>query len=423
MSFNADTPLAEWLAWLEQLHPLEIDLGLQRVQQVFDVLNPEFNNTRVITIAGTNGKGSCAAMLEAIFLQAELNVGVYTSPHLLRFNERIRINGVEASDSTITAALANVEAVRNDVSLTYFEYTTLAALQCFANANVDVMVLEVGLGGRLDAVNIIDSDVALITTVDLDHQSWLGDTRDEIGREKAGILRSDRPAVIADPAMPHSVIDYADEIGANVSLAGRDFLYSIDEQQWYWTHVELGTVDALPILDLPGEHQYQNAAAVIEVIHQLPDIAVTDVDVIAGLGNISIVGRGQQLAEMPNWRFDVAHNPQAIEALAQTLSDEKHLGRRHAICSMLDDKDIETALKPMLLCVDTWWIFDLQQPRAAKVERLVAAIQTQDSHASINIFPDADALLAAIASNVESQDEVVVFGSFLTVAQIMQPCI
>jgi dihydrofolate synthase/folylpolyglutamate synthase len=421
MSLTQDSPLADWLAWLEKCHPVEIDLGLERIRDVYHALALPATDAKVITVAGTNGKGSSLAMLEAILLAAGYRVGAYTSPHLIAYNERIRISGQTVTDAEITHAFAEIDKARGDISLTYFEFGTLAALCCFQQAHLDVILLEVGLGGRLDAVNIIDADVALLTTVGLDHQQWLGETLDDIGFEKAGIMRAQRPVIIAERSTPESVLQYARESQSSVHQLGRQYDYLVADDSWSWRRCDGSAEFAhLPLPRLSGRQQCQNAAAVIEALQCLPDLTVSEATIKKGLQNVQLAGRCQVLRDEPLWLVDVCHNVQAVEAFASVLDDMPVTGRTHALFAMLDDKAIAAAVAAIAAQIDAWWIFDLQVARAASVDALENAILQVSPHAEVRRFGTIAAAITALQSQLHENDRVTGFGSFYTVAQIMQ---
>ena len=421
MSLTQDSSLADWLAWLEQCHPVEIDLGLERIHRVYDALALPKSSAKVITVAGTNGKGSVVAMLEAILTAAGYRVGAYTSPHLIAYNERIRINGQPVSERNITHAFAAINRVRGAVSLTYFEFGTLAALSCFHESDVDVMLLEVGLGGRLDAVNIIDADVAMITTVDIDHQEWLGETRDKIGFEKAGIMRSQRPVIIAERTVPDSVLQYASECQARVRQLGRHYDYAVADADWSWKRCDDTTaLSHLPAPALPGKQQFQNAAAVIEALQCLPELSISEPAIHRGLSDVRLVGRCQVIRTEPLWLVDVSHNVQAVQALANVIASMPVTGRTHALFAMLQDKAIAESLATIAAQIDIWWIFDLHVPRAASLETLQAAILQVNPQAQVYSFANVAAAITAMQAQLHQNDRVIGFGSFYTVAQIMQ---
>ena len=423
--------LADWLAHAERLHPQAIDMGLERVQTVARRMGLQLN-CPVITVAGTNGKGSTCAMLESIYTQSGYRTGVYTSPHLVHFEERCRIAGEVVSAEELVPAMAEVDVARRgqggepEVSLTYFEFTTLAILRVIARAAVDVAILEVGLGGRLDAVNILDADCAVITSIDLDHMALLGPDRESIGREKAGIMRTGRPVVVSDPAVPQSVIDHAREIDADLWRVGADFHVAGDQQQWGWaTHPSRGgrRYSGLAYPALRGANQLLNAAGVLAAIETLRGrLPVTAQAVRTGFVLVELPGRFQILPGRPTLVLDVAHNPHSVAALAVNLDAMGFYPRTHAVFGAMADKDLNTMLARIAPLIDHWYLTDLPLPRASRaadlrplVEALPGAIPRETStHASPR-----EALAAALSA-VDPADRIVVFGSFYTVGGVLQ---
>jgi len=408
--------LADWLAWQETLHPKEIDLGLDRVARVFGLMGLTDPGFTVITVAGTNGKGSTVAMLEAILRAAGYRVGSYTSPHLLRYNERIRIDGEEVADEELCASFARVDAARGETSITYFEFGTLAALDILQRRGVDIAILEVGLGGRLDAVNALAADVAVITPIDIDHVQWLGPDRESIGREKAGIMRPGRPVVCSDPAPPRVIADEAARVDAHLYQLGREFTCETVDGQWSW-RCETRRRDALPLPALRGEYQVANAAGVLMALELLRDRFPVDQGAVrAGLATVQLAGRFQVLPGVPVQILDVAHNPHSARSLAQNLRQQPCGGRTLAVLAMLADKDIPAVVKAMEGVVDAWYLAGLDVPRGADAETLRAAVAAALPTASMQVFATVgDARRQALA-DAAITDRVVVFGSFHTVA-------
>ena len=413
--------LDDWLAHCEQLHPKTIDMGLDRVRAVAERMGLRFD-CPVFTVAGTNGKGSTCAMLEAILTQAGFRTGLFTSPHLVRFEERCRIRGQNVDASDLVAAFARVESARAEISLTYFEFTTLAILDTLARAGLDAVILEVGLGGRLDAVNIIDTDCAIITSIDIDHAELLGDTREKIGFEKAGILRTGRPAIVSDPVPPQSVIDRATEIGADLWLLGRDFNYSGDKQQWAWAG-RGRRYAGLAYPALRGANQLINAsgglAALTAMRQQLP---VTAQAVRNGLALVDLPGRFQVVPGQPALVLDVAHNPHSVAALALNLDAMGFYPTTHAVFGAMADKDLTPMLQRMDPLVDRWYFTDLPTPRAASGAALQAAWQavTKRTDAVSAVFSTPLDALHAAAAKAQAADRIVVFGSFYTVGGVLE---
>ncbi|HPU10881.1 MAG TPA: bifunctional tetrahydrofolate synthase/dihydrofolate synthase [Ottowia sp.] len=413
--------LDDWLAHCEQLHPKTIDMGLDRVRAVAERMGLRFD-CPVFTVAGTNGKGSTCAMLEAILTQAGFRTGLFTSPHLVRFEERCRIRGQNVDASDLVAAFARVESARAEISLTYFEFTTLAILDTLARAGLDAVILEVGLGGRLDAVNIIDTDCAIITSIDIDHAELLGDTREKIGFEKAGILRTGRPAIVSDPVPPQSVIDRATEIGADLWLLGRDFNYSGDKQQWAWAG-RGRRYAGLAYPALRGANQLINASGVLAALtamrQQLP---VTAQAVRNGLALVDLPGRFQVVPGQPALVLDVAHNPHSVAALALNLDAMGFYPTTHAVFGAMVDKDLTPMLQRMDPLVDRWYFTDLPTPRAASGAALQAAWQavTKRTDAVSAVFSTPLDALHAAAAKAQAADRIVVFGSFYTVGGVLE---
>jgi len=408
--------LEAWLARLETRHPKTIDLGLERVARVRERLAIE-PGCPVITVGGTNGKGSTCAYLHAILSEAGYNVGLYTSPHLLRFNERVRIGAREASDDELVQALDAVEAARGDIGLTYFEHTTLAALWCFQRAGLDALVLEVGLGGRLDAVNCIDPDCAVIASVDLDHQAYLGDNREAIGFEKAGILRAGRPAVIADPEPPASLLAHARALPAELLRLGHEIRIAADMQTWQ-CRVAGTAYAALPWPSLRGRHQLNNAAAAVAALRTLrARLPVPVAAMRAGIAGARLAGRFQVVGRDPMRILDVAHNPHAARALADNLAQLPPTGTIHAVFGMLADKDIDGVVDCLADRIGRWHVAPLSGPRAADADRLLAPLVSKGvAHSP---YPNIVEAWDAACRQAGPADTIVAFGSFHTVAEIM----
>ncbi len=431
MSYTAPAstaPLADWLAYIEGIHPVGIELGLERVRAVAERLQLLQNgklNCPVITVAGTNGKGSTCATLEGIYAAAGYKTGLYTSPHLVHFEERCRIHGQSVAAADLAAAFARVEAARlaaPAISLSYFEYTTLACLLLIQAAQVDVAILEVGLGGRLDAVNIVDSDCAIVTSIDIDHIEFLGSDREGIGREKAGIFRAGCPAIIGDPMPPASTVEIAQELGCDVWRFGQDFNFSGDQQQWAWA----GRNKRLAGLAYPalrGANQLLNAAGALAAVYALrPTLPVDAQAVRRGLASAELPGRFQIIAGQPPVILDVAHNPHSAAALAANLDAQGYYPCTHAVFGVMADKELAPMLAKLNPIIDRWYFCDLPTPRAAKAQTVQAqwtAMNTRKTSASsCHANPQAglDAAFAAAAPN----DRIIVFGSFLTVGGVLE---
>jgi dihydrofolate synthase/folylpolyglutamate synthase len=410
--------LAGWLRHIERLHPQTIALGLDRVRAVLERLAiPKF--CPIVTVGGTNGKGSTCAMLEAILGAAGYRTGCYTSPHLLRYNERVRIAGREVDDAVLAGAFERVEAARGETPLTYFEFGTLAAWVAFARAGLDALVLEVGLGGRLDAVNAFEPDAAVLTSVGLDHQDYLGDTRERIGWEKAHIFRAGKPAIVGDPNPPQSVLDHARTIGAELAVIGREFGYSSDANQWRYFGPG-GARGGLGHPALRGAIQLANAACAIAAIESLrARLPVGAQDIRVGLALVELPGRFQVLPGRPAIVLDVAHNPQAAGVLAENLAAMGPHRRTLAVVGMLRDKDLAAVCARLRGRVDRWYAATLDNPRGATAAELARAIAAADEGADVREFPTPDAALTAAREEAGRDDRIVVFGSFFTVANVM----
>ena len=400
--------LGEWLAFIERQHPQSIALGLDRVREVLGRMGVK-TACPVITVGGTNGKGSTCAMLESILRAGGRRTGLYTSPHLVRYNERVRIAGVELEDAPLCEAFAAVERARRRVPLTYFEFGTLAALEVFAKGDLDALVLEVGLGGRLDAVNVLDANCAVLTSVDIDHVDYLGPDRESIGREKAGIFRAGRPAVVAEPDPPRSVLEAPGE----KRFIGRDFGFTLQENQWtYWG--PRGKRAGLAHPALRGAMQLRNAAAALCALDAL-ELPVAMQDVRRGLAEVEAPARFQVLPGRPQVILDVAHNVEAAKVLAENLSASGYASETIAVCGMLRDKDIGGVLRSLAPRITRWHLASLPGPRGAAAEDLRKSVR--DAAAETFASPQ-DAFEAALKRAGEG-DKIVVFGSFLTVGEVM----
>nr|WP_320135188.1 bifunctional tetrahydrofolate synthase/dihydrofolate synthase [uncultured Amphritea sp.] len=413
--------LSQWLEWIETNHPVDlIELGLDRLREVYERMNLDLSSSRIIIVGGTNGKGSTIAMLDQVLRDQGKTVGCFTSPHFLRYNERIKLAGQPVNDDLIVRAFAAIEQARGDVRLTYFEYNTLAALHVFALEQPEVMLLEVGLGGRLDAINIIDADISVVTTVSVDHVDWLGDDREQIGYEKAGIYRSDRPAVCGDPCAPQKLIDHATAIGAKLFLRGRDFNLSTDvDDGWLWQGEQLNgnmlTVSGLPEITLPKA----NAATVLQVLNLLDMMPEPD-DLRQSLTRATLTGRMQKVrVGAVDYTLDVAHNPEAAAYLADRLEGQSVKGRTLMVLGMLADKDIDQVLACLKPVIDEWYLVTLNKPRGQKAAALreklakLGVINTVQTYASV-----AEAL-ESVAHDATPDDRVIIAGSFFTVSDAL----
>ncbi|MCW5220490.1 bifunctional tetrahydrofolate synthase/dihydrofolate synthase [Verminephrobacter aporrectodeae] len=421
--------LEAWLQHCEQLHPLGIDMGLDRIREVAHRMALRFD-CPVITVAGTNGKGSTCAMLEAVALQAGYRSGVYSSPHLVHFEERCRIQGEVVAAADLLAHFEAVEQARTRagaavVSLTYFEFTTLAILHLMSQSRLDVAILEVGLGGRLDATNIIDADCAVITSIDIDHTEYLGPDRESIGREKAGIMRAGRPVIVGDPMAPQSIADHAAQIGADLWRFGRDFGFSGDKQQWSWTG-RSRRYAGLAQPALRGANQLLNASAVLAAFDALHErLPITAQALRNGLAMVELPGRFQIVAGQPTLVLDVAHNPHAMAALAANLDAMGFFPATHAVFGAMADKDLESMLTKVDPLIDRWYFSDLPTPRAqtaAALQQIWHAVHQAAGGrraALTSLHADPMQALRAAQAAADPADRIVVFGSFYTVGGVL----
>jgi dihydrofolate synthase/folylpolyglutamate synthase len=411
--------LSDWLSWQETLHPRKIDLGLERVAAVAErlqLLQPDYT---VVTVAGTNGKGSSVALLESILLAAGYRTGCYSSPHLLRYNERIRVQGKEVDDASLCAAFARVDEARGDVTLSYFEFGTLAALILLTQASPDIVLLEVGMGGRLDAVNILAADVALITSIGIDHSAWLGTDRETIGREKAGIMRTDSPAICSDPAPPASLESRARELGAHWFGLGQQFSYQNNENNWSWQGVDSHYED-LPLPSLAGNHQLDNAAGVLMVIEALAaDFPVARAAIEQGLKAVALPARCQIQSGDVEVVFDVAHNADSAESLVRVLGERQVAGSTRLILAMLDDKDIEGFTTVLAAVVDRWYLATLSGERGLTAKMLRERMCLVGTATDVHCFQDVSTAFRQAKAESGSGDRLVICGSFVTVAEAL----
>jgi dihydrofolate synthase/folylpolyglutamate synthase len=422
--------LDAWLTHLESAHPVGIDMGLTRIGKVKEALQLSFA-CPVITVGGTNGKGSTCALLESILLRAGYKVGCHTSPHLLAFNERARLGGQNATDTDLLPHFEAVEAARlslpEPVSLTYFEFTTLAILHLFASRGLDAVILEVGLGGRLDAVNIVDTDCAIVTSIDIDHTEYLGDTREKIAFEKAGIFRPGKPAICADPAAPQTLVNHAAAIGADLWLFGRDFRYEgqAGSERQQWTYVgRTQRRAALAYPALRGANQLINTSAALAALEALRDrLPVSAQDIRLGLANVELPGRFQVLPGRPAVILDVAHNPHAAAVLAQNLGAMGFYRYTYAVFGAMHDKDIAGVVAHLKGEIDHWCLTDLPLGRAASAQALEATLReagvTEGPDSSIRRFATPAEAFQDASSRATEDDRIIVFGSFYTVAGVM----
>jgi dihydrofolate synthase/folylpolyglutamate synthase len=414
--------LDDWLAHCERLHPKTIELTLDRVAGVKARLGIAFAAPTIV-VAGTNGKGSTCAMLESIALAAGYRVGLYSKPHLVHFEERCRIGGKSVDPSALLPHFEAVEHARGDISLTYFEFTLLAITSLFAATPLDLVILEVGLGGRLDAVNAFDGDCAVITSIDVDHVEYLGTDRESIGREKAGIMRAGKPVVVSDPVPPRSVIDEAARIGADLWLAGRDFRHSGDRQQWNWSGRDT-RLSGLGYPALRGANQLLNASGVLAAFEALRErLPISAQAIRTGLATVELPGRFQVVPGEPTIVLDVAHNPHAVAALALNLDQMGFFPRTHAVFGAMRDKDIDAILTRMAPLVDHWHFTDLPVARAASAEQIAERFRglgLQGGAADVATHASSSEALAAAMNGADPADRIVVFGSFYTVGGVLE---
>ena len=412
---------SEWLAYIEALHPKSIAMGLDRVQAVAYKLQLK-PNFPIITVAGTNGKGSVCAMLSQIYAEAGYQVGCYTSPHLIRYHERVSINNQTISDDDLCSAFAAVEAARGEIALTYFEMGTLAAIWHFCRQNLDIVILEVGLGGRLDAVNIFEPTCAIVTTIDLDHMEYLGDTREKIGFEKAGIYRAKKLAICGDENPPQSLLNYAEKIGANLQLIKRDFTVIKTTQGWQYSSADLQF--QLPKLGLSGDFQLNNAACVVRAVLHLNEILpTTAANIHEAFKAVKLTGRFQKIQENPSIIVDVAHNPHAAKSLAHNLQTTPCAGRTLAVFAMLRDKDIEGVISELAAHIDAWYVADIHNARGAKAVDVQKLLIKKVKATSVQLCADVAAALTCACKDAAKNDRIIVFGSFYTVSDAISAAI
>jgi dihydrofolate synthase/folylpolyglutamate synthase len=411
--------LEDWLSWQEQLYPQAIDLGLHRVEALLKALDLQHPAFPILTIGGTNGKGSSVSFAESMLRAAGHKVGAYVSPHLLRYNERVRVDGADVSDQEFCESFARVDEARGDLRVTYFEFGTLAAIDILSRRGVSAAVLEVGLGGRLDAVNALDADVALISSIGLDHQEWLGPDRESIGREKAGIFRSGHPAICGDRQPPASLLDHAETLGAELQLIGNDFDRHLHDDTWSWK----GRGDeysSLPAPALPGHIQYDNAATVIAALQSHPRLKVPEAAVRQGLREARIPARFQRVAGPVETVFDVSHNPAAAEVLSDNLLAYPAAGHTLAVMGMFKDKAVEEVTEALKGRFHHWYLGGLEGPRGQDASALASRVRKVMPDAAISESASVDAAYAAAKSAARPGDRIVVFGSFQTVATVLK---
>jgi dihydrofolate synthase/folylpolyglutamate synthase len=415
----APRSLSAWLRRLEQIHPKEIDMGLERVVEVRDRIGLKYSFP-IISVGGTNGKGSTCAMLEAIYQCAGYRAGLYTSPHLINYNERVRVDGREARDEELVGAFERVDAARGEISLTYFEFGTLAAQLIFCDKAVDVAILEVGLGGRLDAVNAFDPHCSVVLSVAIDHVEYLGTTREAIGREKAGIFRNGRPAICADEDPPTSLLEHALVVGADLHLAGRDFGHKRTATGWqFWNAA--GKKSGLPYPALRGTAQLDNAAAALECIHSMRERLPVEMAALrAGLLDAYLPGRFQVLPGVPTFILDVAHNAAAAHVLSADLEALPCSGKTIAVFGVLADKQIDQIASALARNVDEWFVCDLRTPRGAQAESVKQALMRSAPGVPVTVCRSVVQGVAAAREVAQGDDRILVFGSFYTVSEALQ---
>ncbi len=411
--------LQAWLSWQEQLYPQVIDLGLHRVEALLKALDLKTPSFPILTIGGTNGKGSSVSFAESMLRAAGHKVGAYVSPHLLRYNERVRVDGTDVSDAEFCESFARIDDARGDLRVTYFEFGTLAAIDILTRRGVSAAVLEVGLGGRLDAVNALDADVALISSIGLDHQDWLGPDRESIGREKAGIFRSGRPAICGDREPPASLVDHAVTLGAKLQVLGRDFERHIQGDTWTWKGAA-GEYGGLPAPALAGHIQYDNSATVIAALQSDARLKVPEAAIREGLSKARIPARFQRVGGTVETIFDVAHNPDAARVLSDNLLAYPAAGRTLGVMGMFKDKAVEEVAEALRGRFDHWYLGSLEGPRGQDAGALAARVRKAIPDAIFSESPSIADAYAAATSAARPGDRIVVFGSFQTVASILK---
>ena len=414
--------LSEWLEWQEQLHLSSIDRGLDRVRDVATTMGITELSMPVITVAGTNGKGSTVAILDSVYRAGSYKTGCYTSPHLIRYNERICIDGSQASDGDLCEAFQAIDNARGEISLTYFEFGTLAAAYLFQKHSVDVAIFEVGLGGRLDAVNLWDANIALITNIDIDHIDWLGDDREQIGVEKAGIMRSGIIVVCGDNNPTASMQSEATRIGANLLQQSKNFSWNKNTDGKHWRYLLEGKDPiTYSIPALRGKFQLSNAAAAITLVKSFNEtLSVSNEQIDEGLKKVTVLGRLQKLAESPEIMVDVAHNAQSASALGEYLADTPIQGKTVALFSALIDKDLGGIVNPVLDYFDEWHIIQLEGPRAYNNDQICNELRDLGIQKPLKSHTNFKSALKSLQNGLKSQDRVVAFGSFLVVSGVMQ---
>ena len=411
------------MAYAQTVHFRSIDMTLERIKVVFDKLSPDFAESVIIIVGGTNGKGSSVAMLEAVYAQAGYTTAAFTSPHLVSFNERYRINGQNLTDAELITSFEKIEQLREDVPLTYFEYATLVAIDVLSQKNPDVMIMETGMGGRLDSVNILEPDCVLLTHIALDHTQWLGETREDIGFEKAGLFRANVPAVCGDFSPPARLLDQANAVAAKLKLINSDYNFSVNHNSWDWhgfdeTYIELRN---LPMPSILGNGQLKNAAGVLMTVQILNDrLAVTQQQIHAGLISSQIQGR-LQIIKFENRQIilDVAHNTDAVAVLNDYLTSETVEGKTIAVLGMLADKDIAQIIAQIQVNIDQWELADLNEPRGASAQQLMSVLLQVKASVKYNCHNHPTTAFEAAMAQASSIDRIIVFGSFHTVGDVL----
>ncbi len=409
--------LQDWLTWQQTLHSQKIELGLGRIAAVADALGVLQPGCQVIVVAGTNGKGSVVAILESVYHQAGYRVGSYTSPHLLRYNERIRVDYENIDDQTLCKAFNLVDQARGETSLSYFEFGTLAAMQIFNDMKPDVAIYEVGLGGRLDAVNILANDLAIVSSIGIDHVQWLGSSRESIGFEKAGIFRARRPAICGDAQPPESLLKYARELNCKLYLINQDYSYQINTNRCWSFHASKVDWQNLPIPNLYGDVQVSNAATALMGLLSMDDkLPVTRQSIDNGLNNINLLGRFQQITGSCDIIFDVAHNLDSAKVLAKNLRELRPASYTYAVFAVLEDKDVDGIIESVKVHIDEWFISKLDSDRALNCEDLQQSLKQRCPDCVTHSYACVADAYSAAKRHADDTSRIVVFGSFLTVA-------
>ncbi len=412
--------LQDWLKWQQTLHSQKIELGLDRIAEVANALDILQPNYQVITVAGTNGKGSIVAILESIYHQAGYRVASYTSPHLLHYNERIRVEQKNIDDETLCKAFDLVDQARGETSLSYFEFGTLAAMQIFKDVQPDVAIYEVGLGGRLDAVNILNTDLAIVSSIGIDHVQWLGTTRESIGLEKAGIFRSHRPAICGEEEPPESLVKYAQELDSKLYLINKDYSYHRNENQtWSFNSSKLNW-ENLPIPSLYGDTQVSNAATALMGLLSIDDkMPVTRQSVDRGLNNINLLGRFQRISNSREIILDVAHNLDSAKVMVKNLQDLDPVAKTYAVFAVLADKDVDGIIDSVKGLIDKWFISQLDTERTLNCKKLQKILKQNCPDCNVQPYPSISEAYLAAKQAAGNSSRIVVFGSFLTVAEVL----